>query len=59
MVRKRLLTTKEAATVLGTTAQDVRAKLRAGAIEGTKLGARWRVNYDAMRRQFGIIDSKG
>ena len=53
-MRKRLLTTKEAATILGTTPQDVRARLRDGSIEGKKLGATWRVNYDALRRQFGI-----
>lgn len=53
-IRRRLITTAEAAVIIGVTEQEVRRLLRAQVIQGVKVGRTWRINYDALCEWLGL-----
>lgn len=50
-----LLTTGEAASLLGVTPKHVRDLLAKGALVGARIGGTWRVNRDALLAIAGLV----
>ena len=49
-----MLTTTEAAALLGVSAKHVRCMLAKGALTGARVGGCWRVNRDALLASVGL-----
>lgn len=50
-----LLTTREAAGLLGVTPKHVRSLLAEGVLAGARIGGTWRVNRDALLIMAGLV----
>ena len=54
----KMLTPTEAAALLGIKPCTVRAWIKGGKVRATKIGGRWRVAEDDLKRQVVVVEAK-